>query len=115
MMVPSMKQPSKSECRNNYKRQDEDHRQGKEPFYLARSLIRNFEAKDCLEPRSRFVNSNSCEKLQMNTPLSTGQSKHQITRNKIIQRMFTASKNVSLLTYTNAIRKFHILKRPWAS
>jgi len=27
--------------------------------------------------------------------------------------MFTASKNVSLLTYTNAIRKFHILKRPW--
>uniref|UniRef100_A0A2P2L0G1 Uncharacterized protein n=1 Tax=Rhizophora mucronata TaxID=61149 RepID=A0A2P2L0G1_RHIMU len=34
-------------------------------FYLSRSLIRNFEAKDCLQARGRFINSNGCEKLQI--------------------------------------------------
>ena len=32
--------------------------------YLARSLIRNNKAKDCLESGSRFINSNGGEKLQ---------------------------------------------------
>lgn len=32
--------------------------------HLSRALIRNFEAKDGLETRSRLVNSDSCEELE---------------------------------------------------
>lgn len=46
--------------------------------YLTRPLIRNNKAKDSLESRCRFVNSNRCEKLQeVHVPLSVKQLKHQ--------------------------------------